>query len=94
MSFFLYFTPHSTDGKVHVWDRYLTVRELGSGTASGLLECHERALQYLGIADWEQKMIGLGCDGCSANNGGEGAPRLTSAEASVGRSFLVLSSQA
>ena len=69
-------------------DRYLTVR---SGTASGLLECLERALQYMGIADWEQKMIGLGFDWCS---GGKRALRFTSAEAaSVGSSFLVLSSQ-
>ena len=50
-----------------------------------------RALQYMGIADWEQKMIGLGFDWCS---GGKRALRFTSAEAaSVGSSFLVLSSQ-
>ena len=68
----LYFDSHSADGKVHVQDRYFTVRELGSGTASGLMECLERALQYMGITDWEQKMIGLGCDGCSANMGRRG----------------------
>ena len=57
MSCFLY-DPHSADGKVHVRDRYFIVRELGSGTAPGLLECLERALQYMGITDWEQNMIG------------------------------------
>ena len=36
------------------------------------MECLERALQYMGITDWEQKMIGLGCDGCSANMGRRG----------------------
>ena len=68
----LYFDPHSADGKVHVRDRYFTVRELGSGTAPGLLECLERALLYMGITDWEQKLIGLGCDGYSANMGERG----------------------
>ena len=68
----LYFDPHSADGKVHVRDQYFTIRELGSGTASGLMECIDRALQYMGITDWEQKMIGLGCDGCSANMGKRG----------------------
>ena len=68
----LYFDPHSTDGKVHVRDRFFTVRHLGSGTASGLLECLRRALQYMNITDWQQKIIGLGCDGCSANMGERG----------------------
>ena len=68
----LYFDPHSADGKVYVRDRYFAVRELGSGTAPGLLECLERALLYMGITDWEQKLIGLGCDGCSANMGERG----------------------
>ena len=74
MSYFLFFTLIRTlqTAKVHVQDRYFTVRELGSGTASGLMECLERALQYMGITDWEQKMIGLGCDGCSANMGRRG----------------------
>ena len=57
---------------MHVRDRYFTVRELGSGTASGLMECLERALQYMGITDWEQKIIGLECGGCSANVGERG----------------------
>ena len=68
----LYFDSHSADGTVHVWDRFFTVRQLGSGTASGLMECLEGALLYMGITDWEQKMIGLGCDGCSANMGERG----------------------
>ena len=71
----LYFDLHSADSKVHVRDRFFffTVRQLGRGTASGLMECLERALLYMAITDWEQKkMIGLGCDGCSANMGERG----------------------
>lgn len=68
----LYFDPHCADGKVHVRDRYFTVRELGSGTATGLMDCLERAFQYMGITNWDRKLIGLGCDGCSANMGARG----------------------
>lgn len=68
----LYFDPHSADGRVHVRDRYFTVRELSSGTATGLMECLERAFQHMDITDWDQKLIGLGCDGCSANMGARG----------------------
>ena len=69
----LYFDPHSTDGKVHVRDRFFSRSgTFGSGSASGLLECLRRALQYMNITDWQQKMIGLGCDGCSANMGERG----------------------
>ena len=68
----LYFDPHSADGRVYVRDRYFTVRELSSGTATGLMECLERAFQHMNITDWDQKLIGLGCDGCSANMGARG----------------------
>ena len=68
----LYFDPHCADGKVHVRDRYLTVGELGSGTAAGVMDCLERAFEYTGISDWDRKLIGPGCDGCSANMGARG----------------------
>ena len=42
----LYFDPHCADGKVHVRDRYFTVRELGSGTATGLMDCLERTFKW------------------------------------------------
>ena len=72
MFLILYFDPYSSDGKVHVCDRYFAVRELSSGTAQGLFECLQDAIQYMGITNWQTKMIGLGCDGCSANMGDRG----------------------
>ena len=65
----LYFDPHGADGKVHVRDRFFTVRQLNSGTGQGLLQCVRKAMEY---TDWEKRMIGLGCDGCSANMGERG----------------------
>ena len=53
-----------------IW--YFTIRELSSGTASGLMECLERAFQHMNIIDWDQKLIGLGCHWCSANMGARG----------------------
>ena len=64
----LYFDPYCSDGKVHVCDKYFTDRELCSGTAQDLFDC----LKYMGVEKWETKMIGLGCDGCSANMGDKG----------------------
>ena len=29
-------------------------------------------MEYMGITDWEKRMIGLGCDGCNANMGERG----------------------
>ena len=68
----LYFDPHGADGKVHVRDRFFTVRQLNSGTGQGLLQCLRKAMEYMGVTDWEKRMIGLGCDGCSANMGERG----------------------
>ena len=57
----LYFDPHCADGKVHARYTYFTVWELGSGTPTGLMDCLERAF------NWDRKLIGVGCDGCSAS---------------------------
>ena len=63
----LTFDPHTKDGKVHVHDRFLTVRQTKSGNAEGLFECFKNALSYVGVANWEDKLIGFGCDGTSVN---------------------------
>ena len=63
----LTFDPHAKDGKVHVHDRFLTVRQPKSGNAEGLFECFKTALSYVGVANWEDKLIGFGCDGTSVN---------------------------
>ena len=46
---------------------FFTVRKLQSGTGLGLFECVRRAIDYVGIKEWENKLIGLGCDGTNAN---------------------------
>ena len=46
------------------------MRQSARGTAEGLYECFEKAMNYMGIEDsWKAKMIGLGCDGMSVNLG-------------------------
>ena len=68
----LYFDPYCADGKVHVRDKFFTVRQLSSGTAHGLFDSFKDAIKYMGVTNWETKMIGFVCDGCSANMGGRG----------------------
>ncbi len=68
----LHFDPYSADGKVHVHDSFFAVRQLSRGTAQGLFDCLKRAVEYMGAADWETKLIGFGCDGTNANIGTEG----------------------
>ena len=68
----LYFDAHSQDGVVHVQNRFLTVRRPERSDASGLYECFARALLYAGVTDWENKLIGFGCDGASVNIAAKG----------------------
>ncbi len=68
----LHFDPYSADGKVHVRDSFFTVRQLSRGTAQGLFDCLKRAVEYMGAANWETKLIGFGCDGTNANMGDRG----------------------
>ena len=35
--------------------------------AEGLFECLKNVLSHMGIANWEEKLIGFGCDGPSVN---------------------------
>lgn len=51
---------------------FFTLRKLQSGTGQGLFECVRRAIDYVGIKEWENKLIGLGCDGTNANIAGGG----------------------
>ena len=63
----LHFDPYSKDRKVHVHDSFFTVRQFSRGTAEDLFDCLKRAVEYMGAADWETKLIGFGCDGTNAN---------------------------
>ena len=63
----LHFDPYSKNGMVHIRDSFFTVRHLSSGTGQGLFDCVEKAVEYMGLADWKTKLIGFGCDGTNAN---------------------------
>lgn len=71
----LHFDPFSSDGMVHVRDRFFTVRQLSSATAQGLFDCLRKPMQYVGVSDWETRMIGFGCDGTNTNMGVRGGLR-------------------
>ena len=68
----LYFNPYSDDRKVHVQDKFLAIRRPKCSNAEGLFECFKRALAHAGIADWENKLVGIGCDGTNVNLGTNG----------------------
>lgn len=66
----LYLDTKSQDGAIHVRNRFFCVRQCRNATGKGLFETLVRAMEYVGVKDWTLKLIGLGCDGCSANMGG------------------------
>ena len=61
--------PFSTVGKIRVRNEFLTVRWPGRATAESLFACLRGAMGFLGVANWEHKLIGMGCDGASVNMG-------------------------
>jgi len=48
----MYFDPHATDGKIHIHDQFLAVRQPTTANAAGLFECFTRALslKYVQLA--------------------------------------------
>ena len=62
----------STDGRIHVRNEFLTVRRPGRADAEGLFACVRAAMGYMGVANWESKVIGVGCDGANVNMGSTG----------------------
>ena len=63
---------YTKDGKVHVRNKFLTVRHSTRSNAEGLYECFTRALTYAGIPDWQNKLVEFGSDGASVNVGARG----------------------
>ena len=59
----VYFDPHATDGRVHVRSQFFAARRPGQANAEGLFACLEARLAYVGVADWDKKLVGFGCDG-------------------------------
>ena len=68
----VYFDPYTSDGNVHIRNRFLTVRRPAHSNAEGLFDCFVSALTYVGIDDWEHKLVGFGCDGANVNLGARG----------------------
>ena len=65
----LYFDPHVEDSRLHVRNKFLSVRQPKRANAEGLFECFARALGHVGITNWGRKLVGFGCDGASVNIG-------------------------
>ena len=45
------------------------MRHLKSGTGQGLIDCLKSAVEYMGVTEWETKLVGFGCYGTNANIG-------------------------
>lgn len=65
----IYFDPYSTDGSVHIRNRFMCVRQPESVDATGLYRCINRALAHLALDGIPSKLIGYGCGGASVNIG-------------------------
>ena len=50
-------------------------------------DCVKKAVEYMGAADWETKLIGFGCDGTNANMADGG---LKGISCTMGNGILVL----
>lgn len=68
----VYFDPYSSDGSVHVRNRYLCVRQPKTVCATGLFDSFQRALAFYQLDEQPSKLIGFGCDGANVNIGGGG----------------------
>lgn len=64
--------PYSADGRVHVHNEFLTVRRPERANTAGLFTCLRAAMGFVGVANWESKMVGMGCDGANVNMGTTG----------------------
>lgn len=50
-----------------VHNKFFAVRQVKRSDAHGLFECFKAAMEFVGVNDWEEKLIGLRCDGANVN---------------------------
>ena len=43
------------------------MRQVKQGDTHGLFECFKAAVEFVGVNDWQEKLIGLGCDRTRVN---------------------------
>ena len=65
----VYCDPRAADGRVHVRSQKCFGQTPCRANAEGLFVCLKAGLDYMGVSDWEKKLIGFGCDGASVNMG-------------------------
>ena len=46
---------------------FFSVWHVKQGDAHGLVECFKAAVKFVGVNDWQEKSIGLGCDGTNVD---------------------------
>ena len=64
---FFFFYSNRVDGGVLVWDVFFAVRQPEATDTRGLYVYLDHALQYIGVDDWKNKLVGFGSDGASVN---------------------------
>ena len=86
----VYCDLRAADGRVHVRSKFFSVRRPAKANAEGLFVCLKAGLDYVGVSDWEKKLIGFGCDGASVNMGAPGLREFLQASMPCIVFFLVL----
>lgn len=75
-----YLDSKTDDGIIHIRNRFLCVRKLACGNASGLYDCLESAMDYVQLSDWKTKLVAFGTDGAAVNIAGRGLKGLCEKE--------------
>ena len=78
----LFFDPYSEMERCMFEANLFTVRQPKSCNAEGLYECFMRAFSYMHVTDWQNKLVGIGCDGANVNMGVNGLRGLVEASVS------------
>ena len=66
----VYLDHNAADRRIHIVNKFFSVRRPRSGDAKGLFECLKQAVKYMGLPnEWNKKLIGFGCDGTAVNIG-------------------------